>query len=336
LVAVLAVPGLQDLKPFWPLFLLQLLFESVASTPMIVAHKNFAFRELAIIEIATITSWLLITIVAVWFYPFFVALLIAKVGEAAVRGSLLFRWQYPTVTNGRPTKETYKYYLRFAKLLTPKAWIETFGANLDILLLRVFTNNFEIGVFDRTMQLLRVPLSLSVNLIDAVAGASYSQEQADAISIKRSLRRFMLVILAGSLFGVFLVQIFLWIFAGPLLGVGWKSSIEQIWPWAIPFALLRPFFWNYNLYFNATGRPGRLLSSLCLATFSFLVLGGALVPHFGVRGLFLALACTNLVAFLFQVCWARQSNNRQQHQNNSQQGRKGHKEGFDQDSEIQS
>ena len=333
LVAVLAVPGLHDLKPFWPLFLLQILFEAVASTPMIVAQKNFAFRELAIIEISTISSWLLITIVAVWFYPFVVALLIAKVGETAVRGSLLFRWQYSTVTNGRPTKETYKYYLRFAKLLAPKAWIETFGANLDVLLLRVFTNNFEIGVFDRTMQLLRVPLSLSVNLIDAVAGASYSREQADAISVKRSLRRFMLVILAGSLFGVFLVQIFLWIFAGPLLGVGWKSSIEQIWPWAIPFALLRPFFWNYNLYFNATGRPGRLLSSLCLATFLFLLLGVASVPHFGVRGLFLALACTNLVAFLFQVRWARQSHSKQKHQNNSQQGRK---EDFGQDSEVQS
>lgn len=306
LVAVLLIPGLHDIKPFWPLFLLQILFDAITSTPMIVAHKKFAFKELAIIEILAISSWLLITISAVWFYPFVVALLTAKVGETAVRGGLLFRWQYSTVMNGRPTKETYKYYLEFAKLLAPKAWIETFGANLDVLLLRIFTNNFEIGVFDRTMQLLRVPLSLSVNLIDAVAGASYSLEQADSVLVKRSLHRFMLVILAGSVFGVCLVQIFLWIFAGPLFGSSWKSSIDRIWPWAIPFALLRPFFWNYNLYFNATGRPGKLLSSLCLATFLFLALGAAAVPELGVRGLFLALACTNLIAFLFQIRWARQ------------------------------
>ena len=310
LLAVLSVPGLHDIRPFWPLFLLHILFEAIASTPMVVAHKKFAFRKLAIIEITTISAWLFITIITVWFYPFVIALLIAKAGETVIRGSLLLWWQYPALTDGKPTRETYNYYLRFAKLLAPKAWIETFGANLDVLVLRIFTNNFEIGVFDRTMQLLRVPLSLSVNLIDAAASASYSHEQADSALVNRSLRRFMLVILAGSLFGVFLVQIFLWIFAGPIFGGSWKSSIDQLWPWTIPFAVLRPLFWNYNIYFNATGRPGKLLSSLCLATFLFLGLGFAAVPFFGVRGLFLALASTNLIAVCFQIRWARQSHSK--------------------------
>jgi O-antigen/teichoic acid export membrane protein len=307
LVAALAIPALHDLRSFWPLLVLQIFFDALTSTPMIVAQKKFAFRELAIVEISTVSSWLLITIVAIWFYPFAFALLIAKVGETAVRGTLLFCWQYRAVTSGKPTAESYQYYLKFAKLLAPKTWLETFGVNLDVLLLRIFTNNFEIGVFERTMQLLRVPLSLSVNLIDAVAGASYSREQGDSALVNRSLRRFALVILAGSLFGVLLVQIFLWILAGPFFGAGWKHSIEGIWIWAIPFAILRPFFWNYNLYFNATGQAAKLLASLCLATFLFLGLGLLAVPTFGVQGLLVALACTNLVALLFQIRWTRQS-----------------------------
>jgi O-antigen/teichoic acid export membrane protein len=310
LLAVLLIPGLHDIRPFWPLFLLHILFDAIASTPMVVAHKKFAFRELAIIEVTTISSWLLITVIAVWFYPFALALLLAKAGETVIRGGLLLLWQYPALTGARPTKEAYKYYLRFAKLLAPKAWIETFGANLDVLLLRIFTNNFQIGVFDRTTQLLRVPLSLSVNLVDAVAGAAYSQEQGDAALVNRTLRKFGWMILGGSLFGVFLVQVFLWILAGPFFGANWKHSIEGIWGWAIPFAILRPFFWNYNLYFNATGRPGKLLSSLGLATFLFLGLGLVAVPIFGIPGLFLALASTNAVALLFQFRWAHQSDNK--------------------------
>jgi O-antigen/teichoic acid export membrane protein len=310
LVAALSIPALHDLRAFWPLLIALIFFEALSSTPMVVAHKRFAFKELAIIEISTISSWLLITIIALWLYPFAVALLIAKVGETTIRGTLLFLWQYRRIMDGKPTAATYRYYFRFAKLLAPKAWVETFGGNLDVLLLRIFTNNFEIGIFDRTNQLLRVPLSLSVNLVDAVAGAAYSQEQGDPALVSRTLRKFGWLILSGSLFGVLLVHIFLWILAGPFFGANWKHSIEGIWGWAIPFAILRPFFWNYNLYFNATGRPGKLLSSLSLATFLFLGLGLVAIPFFGVPGLFVALAATNAVALLFQIRWAGQPDNK--------------------------
>jgi O-antigen/teichoic acid export membrane protein len=302
--AAWSIPALHDLRAFWPLLIVEIFFEALSSTPMVMAHKRFAFKELALIEISTISSWLLITITAVWLYPFAMALLIAKVGETTIRGTLLFLWQHRQIMDGKPSAATYRYYFRFAKLLTPKAWVETFGGNLDVLLLRVFTNNFEIGIFDRTSQLLRVPLSLSVNLVDAVAGAAYSQEQGDPALVSRTLKKFGWLILGGSLFGVFMVQIFLWTLAGPFFGASWKESIGGIWVWAIPFTLLRPFFWNYNLYFNATGRPGKLLSSLCLATFLFLGLGLAAIPICGVPGLFMALAVTNAVALLFQIRWA--------------------------------
>jgi O-antigen/teichoic acid export membrane protein len=196
-----------------------------------------------------------------------------------------------------------RYYFSFAKLLTPKSWVETFGANLDVLLLKLFTNNVEIGIFDRTMQLLRIPLALSVNLIDAVAGASYSREQDSSHAIRGSFRKFSLVILLGTLAGLVMVQFFLWFVAEPILGKDWKQNIEAVWLWAIPFALLRPFFWNFNILFQSTGRPKELLWTLTLATGLFLLLGLVATPTLGIRGVFLALAAANLITLFFQIRW---------------------------------
>ena len=302
--AVLIIPSLHDLRGLWPVLLLQLAFDTITYTPMIVAQKKFAFRGLALVEILAVTMWLLITIFAACCYPFAIALVAARVGETAVRGSLLFAWQYPTVTDGRARPEILRYYLRFAKLLTPKSWVETFGANLDVLLLKFFTNNVEIGIFDRTMQLLRIPLALSVNLIDAVAGASYSREQDSSHVIRGSLRKFSLMILLGTLAGLAMVQFFLWFAAEPILGKDWKQSIEAVWLWAIPFALLRPFFWNFNILFQSTGRPKELLWTLSLATGLFLLLGLMATPALGIRGVLLALAASNLITLFFQIRWA--------------------------------
>ena len=279
-------------------------FEAITFTPMIVAQKSFAFKGLALVEISAVTSWLLITVFAAWRCPFGIALVAARLGETAVRGLALFAWQFPLVWHGRPSKTIFSYYFGFAKLLAPKAWIETFGGHLDVLLLRVFTNNVEIGIFERTMHFLRVPLALSVNLIDAVAGASYSRQQDTPEEVDRTFRQFSLFVSVGACLGVALVQIFLWLVAGPLLGPTWKQSIEGVWPWAIPFAILRPLVWNFNIFFQATGRPKELLLTLCLVTCLLLGLGSIATPILGIRGLFLALAAANFGCLLFQLHWA--------------------------------
>ena len=303
--AVLWIPSLHDLKGLWPLLLFQSVFEMITFTPMIVAQKSFAFEGLALVEITAVTSWLLITMFAAWRCPLGVALVAARLGETAVRGIALFAWQFPSVWHGRATKTIFRYYFGFAKLLAPKTWIEAFGSNLDVLLLRIFTNNVEIGIYDRTTQLLRIPLALSVNLIDAVAGASYSREQHTREILDRTFRKFSLVVMLGAFLGVALVQIFLWFIAGPILGPTWKRSIESVWLWAIPFAILRPFLWNFFIFFRSTGRPKELLLASALMTFLFLVLGSIATPLLGVRGVFLALAAASIVSLAVQVRWAR-------------------------------
>ena len=302
---VLLIPSLHDLRGLWLLLLFQIVFETITFTPMIVAQKSFAFKGLALVEISAVTTWLVITIIAALRFPVAYALLAARLGETAVRGIVLFVWQFPSLWDGRPTRKIFRYYFGFAKLLAPKSWLEILGGNIDVLLLRVFTNNVEIGIYDRTMQLLRVPLSLSVNLIDAVAGASYSREQSTPEVAHRTLRKFSLVVLLGALLGVALVQIFLSFAAGPILGATWKQSIESVWFWAIPFAILRPFFWNFNIFFQATGRPKELLLTLALAIIMILVVGSIATSLLGVRGLFLALAASTLISLFFQIRWAR-------------------------------
>jgi len=305
--AVLFIPSLHELSALWPLLLFQIAFETITFTPMIVAQKRFAFKGLALVEISAVTTWLLLTIFAAWRCPLGYALVAARLAETAVRGIVLFTWQFSALWLGRPTPTIFRYYFGFAKLLAPKGWIETFGVNLDVLLLRVFTNNVEIGIFDRTMQLLRIPLALSVNLIDAVAGASYSREQDTPELVDRTLRKFSLIVLVGAFLGVALVQIFLWFIAGPVLGATWKKSIESVWLWSIPFAILRSFFWNFNIFFQATGRPKEFLLTSALATCLLMVLGSIATPILGVRGLFLALAAANFIPLFFQIRWARRT-----------------------------
>jgi O-antigen/teichoic acid export membrane protein len=299
--ALFLIPSLYDLRPLWALLLFQIIFEAITTTPMIVAQKSFAFRGLAFVEITAVAAWLLMTVLAAWRFPFAFFLVAAKLAETAIRGSILFVWQFPAVWSGRTSIAILHYYFGFAKLLAPKTWIETFGGNLDVLLLKVFTNNVEIGIFDRTMQLLRIPLSLSVNLIDAVAGASYSREQATPGIVRDTLRKFSFVVLGGALAGVAMVQLFLWFPAGFILGSDWKRSIEMVWLWAIPIAVLRPFFWNFNIFFQATGRPKDLLLGLSLATGLLLILGSIATPLFGTRGLFVAWALAAAIALCFQV-----------------------------------
>jgi len=305
--AVLMIPSLNDLKALWPLLLFQIIFESITFTPMIVAQKTFAFGGLAIVEIIAVGTWLLATFIAAWKSPIGIALVAARLAETALRGTLLLAWQFQRVWRNGPTSKIMQYYFGFAKLLAPRTWIETAVSNLDVFLLRVFTTNIEIGIYDRTAQLLRIPLSLSVNLIDAVAGAVYSREQDSPEVLWRTLRKFCFVLLVGVSTGLAIVQLFLWFLAGPILGNTWRESIESVWMWAIPIAIIRPFFWNLNIFFNATGRPRELFLSLVIGFFSYLFLGLIATPLLGVRGIFVAVAASNFFTLLFQVHWTRKA-----------------------------
>jgi O-antigen/teichoic acid export membrane protein len=230
-------------------------------------------------------------------------MIFAQTIESLIRSSCLLGWLYGYLIRGEITQEVIRYYGRFAFLLAPQAWIEKLLGNLDVLLLKCFTTETDLGIYERTQQILRIPLSLSVNLVDRVASASYSQDQASIPLLQRSLVQFISVIALGTVTGLVAVQLFLWLFAGALLGAWWKNALSALWIWGIPFCLLRPIVWNFNIFFQATSRPRHLLLTLVGMAFVFLISGLVLTPLFSARGVFLSLGCSYFVVFLAQVAW---------------------------------
>jgi len=303
ILSVVVLPGLSDLRPAIPLLSLIVLIEGAYMTPMMIAQKRFEFRRMAIIEIAATAGWLLCLGPGTRWYPVTMTLIVARLMESLVRGSCLLGWLYRDLIRGKITQEVVRYYGRFARLLAPEAWIENFFGNLDFLLLKCFVTEANLGIYERTQQLLRIPLSLSVNLVDRVAAASYSRDQGSVPLLQRSLMQFISVIALGTILGLCAVQLFLWFFAGPLLGVSWKNAVSSLWIWTLPFCLFRPMVWNFNIFFQATSRPRHLLVTLIGMTLLFLITGLVSTPLLGVRGAFLALGCSYFTVFLVQTLW---------------------------------
>jgi len=301
--SVLVLPGLSDLRPAIPLLALIVLIEGAYVTPMMIAQKRFQFRPMAIIEIAATATWLLCVGVGSAWYPVTMTLIFARMMESLVRGGSLLVWLYRELFQGEITREVRLYFGRFARLLTPQAWVENLVGNLDVLLLQFFTTQADLGIYERTQQVVRIPVSTSVNLVDRVAGAAYSRDQDSPPLLHRSLVQFMSVIALGTIAGLGIVQLFLWFFAGPLLGAGWRNAVSSLWIWAIPFCLFRPIVWNFNLFFQATSRPRQLLFSLVGMLVVLSIVGLLVTPKLGSRGIFVALGCSYFFTLVAQTFW---------------------------------
>lgn len=251
-VAVITVcyllPHLAGLRPLLPLLVVTLMAEAIQQTPQVLAQRAFRFRELAVIELTATGTWLTAILVGAFTFPNVMTLVAARTLETLVRGGTLFYWRRTDLFQGQITPVVWKYFGRFARFLGPQAWLENAFSNLDVLLLRQFVGDVELGVYDRTQQLLRIPLSLSINLVDRVAGAAYSRDQAAPQLLRRSILQFSVLIITGTLAGLAVLQAFLTIFAGPVLGSGWANAIKKLLPWALPFCLLRPLVWNFNIF----------------------------------------------------------------------------------------
>jgi polysaccharide transporter, PST family len=301
--SILVLPGFSDLRPAIPLLTLIILIEGAYMTPIIVATKRFEFRRMAIIEIAASAIWLLCVGLGSRWYPGAMTLIFARLMESLVRGSLLLGWLYRDLIQGEITQDVRRYYGRFARLLTPQAWVETLLGNLDVFLLKFFTTQTELGIYERTQTLVRIPVSTSVNLVDRVAGAAYSKDQESLPLLQQSLMQFIAVIALGTIAGLGAVQVFLGFFAGPLLGSDWKNAVSALWIWAIPFCVFRPLVWNFNLFFQATSRPKHVLFTLVGMLLVFVLTGLLFIPRLGSQGGFVALGFSYFAAFAAQTLW---------------------------------
>jgi len=302
-ISITLIPGFSNLRTALPLLCLTVLIEGATMTALLVAQKRFEFRRMAIIEIAATASWLLCVASGSRFYPVAMTLIFARLMESLVRGVSLLGWLYRDFIQGKITLEVAGYYGRFARLLTPQGWIENLLGNVDVLLLNSFSTQTDLGVYDRTNQLVRIPLSTSINLVDRVAAAAYSRDQESISVLQRSILQFATLVVLGTIAGLVAVQLFVWFLAGPLLGTSWKNAVSSLWIWAIPYCLFRPLVWNFNLVFLSTSRPKHLLFTLLGILLTLSIGGLILTPTLGSRGVFAAFGFSYFIMLAAQTLW---------------------------------
>jgi O-antigen/teichoic acid export membrane protein len=309
---VFGIPSLSVLRPIIVPLLLTIVFEALLQTPQIIAAKRFEFGTIAVIEVSAVASWMVATIVASFFLRNALALVLGRLAEVAVRGTLLLIRYRRDLSLFPISLEAIRYYLRFARLLGPLGWMEYFTSSLDVILLKLFVTDYELGIYDRTQQLLRVPLSLSINLVDRVAGSFYSRDQALETQTRRAMLQFTALISVGIVAGLILIELFLLFLAKPILGAGWQSAVGNLWLWAIPFCIFRPHVANFNILFQGSSRPAHLLASLTATTLGTLVFGLIFIPRLHAPGAYLALGITYGVVFAYLLRWflARFAKNR--------------------------
>jgi O-antigen/teichoic acid export membrane protein len=303
LVLVDAVPGLIGLRPVLPWLLLIVTLEATAQTPLIISQKRFEFDRVAIVEISSVAVWMVTVTMGAFLLRNLCGLIVARLAEAFTRTVLLCSFYRKDLSFDQISPEVRRYYFRFARILGPFGWVEYFATHLDVLLLKTWVSDSELGVYDRTQHLMRVPLSLSVNFVDRVAGSSYSRAQQSVSEIRRSIFQFATFMTVGVVVGLVAIQLFLWFFADLTLGRSWRDSVGNLWCWGIPLAILRPYVWNFNILFTNSGKPLHLLSSLLALTISTLVIGLILVPILHARGAYLTQAVAHFVVLAGLFRW---------------------------------
>jgi O-antigen/teichoic acid export membrane protein len=294
-------PWFTDLRPVFIFMPALILTEASYHTSQIVAQRRFAFRAIALIEVCAAISWLLMIVLVSFYHRTAAGLLLANLTDFLVRGTGLLLLEHACL---RPVTipKVIRYFGRYARILTVQSWIEHAGEHIDVALLRLLSVPSELGDYARVKQVSGIVFSLSVRLVDQVAAATYSAEQSSDGLLRRSVGRFLKLALFGTLAalaGVCLIEL-----TARRDAPGVETSLTGLWWWALPFCLIRPVLWNFNLSFKATSRPRLLLLSVLANTLLLFVLALIFIPGLGARGLFLALIVSSASTVALQWLWS--------------------------------
>ncbi len=231
-------------------------------------------------------------------------LLFARLTESGVRGllvAILETWKHIGFVRER---ELTSYFLRFARYGAPQAVVENAVTQIDGWLLTTFSTVTQLGLYDRMQQFSRIPLSLSINLLDRVALVSFSQHQAEPVQLRRLLRWFAGLSLGGAIAAVIGLTLGLPWFLEHGLGHGWM----QLWPlwWAaIPMMVLRPTVWCLNIFMQGVGNARALFRFLLFGLIVLCVAGLVLVPKSGAAGMLLTQGLAHLLLLGYQLAVIR-------------------------------
>ena len=214
------------------------------------------------------------------------------------------RWRFVGWIDGEDLRDY--YYRKNMPFWLPQNILQTATSRLDYLLLSGFCSVYELGVYDRVMQFVRIPTSLSINLLDRVLLASYSKEQNSPGALRATLAKARVLILGGATVATLATTLGIVLALDRLIGASWASAILANWWLAIPYALLVPLLWNNNILMQATGNPKYLILISLAATAGDLALGGlALAAGYRVSGLFVARSLVQVGVYDLQCALIR-------------------------------
>jgi O-antigen/teichoic acid export membrane protein len=277
------------------------LVENLTQTGLIAAQKAFRFGLLARIEIIAVAVWLGTLIGCVSRCEGFIALLIAQLAEFSFRLAAIMAasgWRCVGRATGGDLRSY--YFGRFMRHLAPQTILQTIVGRLDYLLLTFLGTVTQLGIYERMLQFIRIPWSLSINLIDRVLLVSYSREQDDPSALRQTLRKSMLFI-AVAVAAATLVATLAIVFVLPyLVGTEWAHTILGHWWVALPFTLLTPLVWNLNIFCQGTGQAAQLFRGTFCLLVATLVAGLLAVPQYGARGMLVAQAVAYAALLVFQ------------------------------------
>lgn len=285
-----------------PLLSLILILDGLAQTGVLTAQKTFQFRLVGGMTIAATLTWLIVICIFAKRLDGLTVLLLAQAAESTVRLLILI----PTVirhcvgwVDGPDLRDF--YFRRFAPVMIPQLALQTVASRIDFVLLGSLSSLRELGVYERMLQYIRIPWSLSINLIDQVLTASYAKDQADTGALRNMMRKANLMIGVTAGGAVVAVSVGYILFLPRIVGADWAAIILHHWWYALPYALLYPFGANLNLFFMGTGQPKLLLLSTLLQVALDTAFGALLTGWYGAAGMLVARAVTQVLVLVWQA-----------------------------------
>lgn len=285
-----------------PLLALITFIEIVSQTGIVMAQKEFRFGMLARVEIGALAAWLVTLAFTVTRLEGFMSLLCAQLAEVVFRSGMVFALSGRRYLGSAHGPDLRRYYFaEFARHLVPQNILQAVAGRLDYLLLSIVSTREQLGIYERMLQYIRIPWSLSINLIDRVLLVSYSREQNNPAALRGTLRKSTLLVgvavscvtVVATLAVVFPLKYF--------IGPEWADTILRHWWAALPFTLVTPFVWNLNIFCQGTGRAAQLLRNTLLLLIVTAIAGALAAPKFGAFGMLLAQGAAYSVLLAYQI-----------------------------------
>jgi len=300
-LAHLNTPLGREIAWAFPLLAAMFLVDAFGETGTIMAQKAFRFRALAVVEILALLGWnalLFLPIALGLSHPAW--LLAAHLGHLAIRsggGWLLEGHRYfrPCF----PADLRRYFFVGYSLFAIPEGIMTRLQTTLGTLLLTQFHSRVQVGQLDRITQLIRIPTSLSVNLIDKVSMVAYSASQDDPAKLRRQVRLFLAFVLAATTLATGTLSALLPLLLPKLVDASRASELLSLWWAALPLTLLQPLSWALLFVMRGTGRPRVAAAASTLRVAAMLPLALLLVPSHAAHGVLWALAAGSLADVLF-------------------------------------